>query len=765
MVDLPNNNPQLYQRIQLRFQQPIKSISEINYFFFKNNSQFFQNFQYYNKEESTQFLKYFNELRKLVFNFDELFPDKRIPFLKTGQPNCRITLTRKQVAAIFLLSFFNCIEINQKNNSNCFYVFNVLRKINQIKYEKGRCFINYLTQIGKWLSKNDEILNEKIVYIRDCIQPPQEYEDKELCEIKIFENGSIFDGEAEYCVDFANKYIGGGVLNDGNVQEEILFCIDPEAIVSLFLMEMMGENDAIGIHNTIQYSNYIGYGASFKFNGSAIPSDIKKIKRHKIIAIDAINLNKQKFNNNINKNINNINISKNDLNKFNSKTFNNTKINNNLIQSVHGFNTFNNNYGNNMINKFNNNSNNNSNNFNIMNKNNNMMNHNMGNNNIMNNNEINQYNMMNSNMIESNKMVQHNMVNNNIINSNLINSNTMNMMNKNMINSNNMMNKNIINYNMVNNNINSNYMMMNNNTNNNMLNNNINSNNMMNNNNNVINNNMMNNNINYNNMINNNAINNNMMNNNTINNTMMNNNTINIVMMNHNMMNNNMINNNMMNNDTINNMMNNNIINNNMINSNNMMNNNLTNYNNNNNLNNNNNYNNYNNNMNFSENQNSFNNNLNNNSNYINNFNNQNNNNINGENSVVNNYDFQNEIKFNITRDMHKAYVGFILKNPEDENEEKTISTGNWGCGAFGGNHQLKFLQQWIAASLAGVKRLDYYTFKDKKMEGVAENSQIIKYHFKTALKLYHFLIKYYHNLEKDNIINSILKLNYLLKK
>ena len=66
---------------------------------------------------------------------------------------------------------------------------------------------------------NDEILDEKIVYIRDCIEPPQEYENKKLCEIKICESGSMFDGEAEYCVDFANKYIGGGVLNDGIVQE------------------------------------------------------------------------------------------------------------------------------------------------------------------------------------------------------------------------------------------------------------------------------------------------------------------------------------------------------------------------------------------------------------------------------------------------------------------------------------------------------------------------------------------------------------------
>jgi len=30
------------------------------------------------------------------------------------------------------------------------------------------------------------------------------------------------------------------------------------------------------------------------------------------------------------------------------------------------------------------------------------------------------------------------------------------------------------------------------------------------------------------------------------------------------------------------------------------------------------------------------------------------------------------------------------------------IITGNWGCGVFRGNSQLKLIIQWIAASLAG---------------------------------------------------------------
>ena len=29
---------------------------------------------------------------------------------------------------------------------------------------------------------------------------------------------------------------------------------------------------------------------------------------------------------------------------------------------------------------------------------------------------------------------------------------------------------------------------------------------------------------------------------------------------------------------------------------------------------------------------------------------------------------------------------------------KSSLATGNWGCGAFGNDHTLKFLQQWLAA-------------------------------------------------------------------
>ena len=134
----------------------------------------------------------------------------------------------------------------------------------------GGCFLNYLIIIGNWLDEKNPILNEEIIYKREN-KPELNYlhhgENIPLCELKIDNERSLFDGDASYCIDFANKYkyIGGGALSGGNGQEEILFAVEPEATVSMYLMEVMDDNDAIGIFNTIQYSKYTGFGYSFYF--------------------------------------------------------------------------------------------------------------------------------------------------------------------------------------------------------------------------------------------------------------------------------------------------------------------------------------------------------------------------------------------------------------------------------------------------------------------------------------------------------------------
>ena len=96
------------------------------------------------------------------------------------------------------------------------------------------------------------------------------------------------------------------------------------------------------------------------------------------------------------------------------------------------------------------------------------------------------------------------------------------------------------------------------------------------------------------------------------------------------------------------------------------------------------------------------------------------------------------------------------MVNIETEKDiQKIISTGNWGCGAFRGDHELKFIQQWIAASFVKVKRLDYYTFDNIKIE--KSSYKEIKEKYKTANYLYDALFSIIPNRE-GNIITKLLK-------
>jgi hypothetical protein len=45
----------------------------------------------------------------------------------------------------------------------------------------------------------------------------------------------------------------------------------------------------------------------------------------------------------------------------------------------------------------------------------------------------------------------------------------------------------------------------------------------------------------------------------------------------------------------------------------------------------------------------------------------------------------------------------------------RALATGNWGCGAYGGDPQYKLLLQWLAASYAG-RDLIYFPFGDVRM-------------------------------------------------
>lgn len=69
----------------------------------------------------------------------------------------------------------------------------------------------------------------------------------------------------------------------------------------------------------------------------------------------------------------------------------------------------------------------------------------------------------------------------------------------------------------------------------------------------------------------------------------------------------------------------------------------------------------------------------------------------------------------------------------------KAVATGNWGCGnACSGDVQLKLVIQWMAASVAGLPALIYYTAGHEKLTKVNYHHTRILHSFNIAY--FHFI-------------------------
>jgi hypothetical protein len=122
-----------------------------------------------------------------------------------------------------------------------------------------------------------------------------------LGEFEIRHQGGIENAENALHTDFANAYIGGGVLGEpissllfvsffssirspsdfisfffvgflgmGNVQEEIRFSVAPECLCSMLFNTPMSDYDSIVIVGAEQFSAYSGYGGSLGFAGDYV---------------------------------------------------------------------------------------------------------------------------------------------------------------------------------------------------------------------------------------------------------------------------------------------------------------------------------------------------------------------------------------------------------------------------------------------------------------------------------------------------------------
>lgn len=102
-----------------------------------------------------------------------------------------------------------------------------------------------------------------------------------------------------------------------------------------------------------------------------------------------------------------------------------------------------------------------------------------------------------------------------------------------------------------------------------------------------------------------------------------------------------------------------------------------------------------------------------------------------------------------MTRELNKAYCGFYRNNANSKHLS-AVATGNWGCGAFGGDTRLKALIQFMAAAEAG-RDVAYFTFGDAQlMRDAYEMHAFLTERQVTVGQLYSLLNQYFNVMCKN---------------
>lgn len=107
-----------------------------------------------------------------------------------------------------------------------------------------------------------------------------------------------------------------------------------------------------------------------------------------------------------------------------------------------------------------------------------------------------------------------------------------------------------------------------------------------------------------------------------------------------------------------------------------------------------------------------------------------------------------------ILRELRKSYVACLGDPSEDAGPRRCgFATGNWGCGVFGGDPELKALIQWLSASAAD-REVAYYPFGDKRVARLQEVVDAVQESGCTCGELYGLLQAH----TKGSVFSCVLK-------
>ncbi|KAG6935551.1 poly(ADP-ribose) glycohydrolase [Chelydra serpentina] len=215
-----------------------------------------------------------------------------IPLLKQKM-NHSITMSQEQIAS-FLANAFFCTfprrNAKMKSEYSSYPDINFNRLFegrSPRKPEKLKTLFCYFRRV------TEKKPTGLVTFTRQSLQdlPDWERSHKKLTRLHVTYEGTIeSNGRGMLQVDFANRFVGGGVTGAGLVQEEIRFLINPELIVSRLITEVLDHNECLIITGTEQYSEYTGYAETYRWARSHeddTPRDEWQRRCTEIVAIDA----------------------------------------------------------------------------------------------------------------------------------------------------------------------------------------------------------------------------------------------------------------------------------------------------------------------------------------------------------------------------------------------------------------------------------------------------------------------------------------------
>jgi len=286
---------------------PIRNCNAFQYALLKyhtelseNDNSLLNNLRLYENRYIEESKYFYTEILPFIIEQALKLPEylsKPIPLLGRYM-NIAITFNKLQVMSL-LANQFLCIftEENHKlyYTPECSFlgIFSTSKSTVDSSVEKIRSVVHYFDKMRKRNSDSlkSELITFQRVSLKENSTPDWINSSMNICNVIIDKGRNIEECENMLQVDFANCYLGGGVLRTGCVQEEIRFIITPELFTSMIFTQRLDQLETAFIIGAERVSKFKGYGRSFKFDGDHNDNYIKfdkwNRKSTEIVALDA----------------------------------------------------------------------------------------------------------------------------------------------------------------------------------------------------------------------------------------------------------------------------------------------------------------------------------------------------------------------------------------------------------------------------------------------------------------------------------------------